>query len=350
MMKNTYRFAIFGICLSLMLLNVHLMPVCTSKPLNSGFAYDNGGWVAYWDYENGMKEFNKVYTQLNSVSYFAVSFDEKFKLVLPDKCQEFSKKVAQRRTVKKYLTVVNDVLKANGGAIPKDRGILEHVWESEESTTAHVQDLLRQVKGNGYDGLEVDYEAFWQNSMLVRKYERFLEILWNQAQSRKIPLRVILEPSVPFNTVKLPQGPEYVVMCYNLYGTHSSSGGPKADKVFLERTLSRMSMVPEPRAVALATGGCLWQSNKKPRFVNEEEALQLEKKLKVEAKRDVSSQALYFLAEDEKGNTLECWYADAQTINFWKRRSLDYNVDGISIWRFGGNKDVNSFYPGLMTN
>lgn len=350
MMKKTYKFAIFGICLSLMLLNVRLMPICISKPATSSISFDNGGWVAYWDYDGGLKEFNKVYSQLNSISYFALSFNENFKLILPDHCQDFSKKVSQRHNVKKYLTVVNDVLKGNGGAIAKDRNVLEHVFRDEESTEAHVQDLLRQVKANGYDGIEIDYEAFWQNSMLVRKYERFLELLWSDAQSKKVPVRVVLEPSVPFNIIKLPRGPEYVVMCYNLYGTHSSSGGPKADKLFLEKTLSRMSMIPEPRSVALATGGCLWQSGKKPRFVNEDEALQLQKRFKAEVKRDISSQALYFLTTDDKGNTYECWYADAETINFWKRRSLDYNVDGISIWRFGGNNDASSFYPGLMTN
>ena len=318
--------------------------------------FDGNAWVTYWDFDRGLKEAVKIQTQLNSVSYFAAAFDKNNKIILMGPAQKFTaqKFTRYKAEIRKYLTVVNDVYKdvnnPLGESIEKDTEVLFSLFETDDTMRNHVHDLLAGTKKHRFDGLEIDYENIWKNPQLAKKFVRFLEVLIPAADEAMIPLRVILEPGIPVTEYKLPEGPEYVIMCYNLFGTHSTSGGAKADIDFLEKMLKKVSRLPRPRSVALATGGCVWQEGRKPYFVTELEARDLQQQLQAAAHRDPFSEAMTFSGKDAGGKSVECWFADAKTIIAWKRQALDYGVDGISLWRLGGNHKIQEYYPGIMEN
>ena len=316
--------------------------------------FNGNAWVTYWDFDQGLKEAAAIQTQLNSVSYFAAAFDKNNRIILMGPVAKFTGKqfTRYRAEVKKYLTVVNDVYKdvhnPAGESIEKDTEVLSELFRSEETNRAHVAELLNVVKKNGFDGLEIDYENIWKSPVIAGKFVRFLEILVSEADKAGIPLRVVLEPAVPVTNYKLPEGPEYVLMCYNLFGSHSTAAGPKADDRFLDKMLLKVKQLPRPHSVALATGGCVWQEGKRPYFVTEQEALALQKKLKVSLQRDSFSAAQHFNGKNAEGKNVECWFADAKTLIAWKRQVLDFGVDGISLWRLGGNYKIEEYYPGIM--
>ena len=325
--------------------------------------FDGNAWVTYWDFEQGLKEAVKVQSQLNSVSYFAAVFDGNGKPMIMGHAHNFigKKLVRYRAKINKYLTVVNDVYldihNPKGESIAKDTQVLLKLFQNEETIRAHIADLFAIVKKNRFDGLEIDYENLWKDPVVARNFMHFLEILVPMAEEEKIPLRIVLEPGfsefetpidLAENKFEFPEGPEYVVMCYNLFGTHSKLAGPKADIKFLDRMLVKTSQLPRPHSVALAVGGCVWQEGKTPYYVTENEAVQLAKTLKAEIKRDDSSQALHYNGRNSSGKNVECWFADARTIIAWKRQALDYGVDGISLWRLGGNHKIEKYYPGIM--
>ena len=316
--------------------------------------FDGNAWVTYWDFDRGMKEAVKIQSQLNSVSYFAAAFDKNNKMIMVGPATKFTAQKFKRykAEIRKYLTVVNDVYKdvnnPSGESIEKDTEVLFSLFESDETIQNHARDLLAGVKKHGFDGLEIDYENIWKNPQLAKKFVRFLGLLTPAAEEAKIPLRVILEPGIPVTDYKLPEGPEYVIMCYNLFGAHSIEAGAKADIDFLEKMLKKVSRLPRPHSVALATGGCVWQEGKRPYFVTELEARALQKQLEATARRDPFSGAVTFSAKDADGKTVECWFADAKTIIAWKRQVMDYGVDGISLWRLGGNYKIEEYYPGIM--
>ena len=308
--------------------------------------FNGNAWVTYWDFDQGLKEAVTIQTQLNSVSYFAAAFDKHNKIILMGPVAKFTGKqfTRYRAEVKKYLTVVNDVYKdvhnPAGESIEKDTDVLSELFRSDDRIRAHVADLLSVVKKTGFDGLEIDYENIWKYPIIAGRFVKFIEILVPEAEKSGIPLRVILEPGIPVANFKLPEGPEYILMCYNLFGSHSSEAGPKADDRFLDKMLAKVGQLPRPHGVALATGGCVWQEGKRPYFVTEQEALALQKSLKVSLHRDPFSAAQHFNGRNAEGKKVECWFADAKTIISWKRQALDYGVDGISLWRLGGNYKI----------
>lgn len=324
--------------------------------------FDGNAWVTYFDFDQGLKEAVKVQSQLNSVSYFAAVFDGKDKLMLMGHPHKFigQKFVRYKAKIGKYLTVVNDVYKdihnPKGESVLKDTQVLLNLFQNETTVRAHVAELFAVVKKYRFDGLEIDYENIWKDPVVAKKYMKFLEILVPMAEEANIPLRIILEPGflefeepvdAPDFKLEFPEGPEYVVMCYNLFGTHTRLAGPKADVRFLDRMLVKTGQLPRPHSVALALGGCVWREGKAPYYVTEKEALQLARQIRAEIKRDDNSKTQHFNGKTPEGKNVECWFADSKTIIAWKRQVLDAGVDGISLWRLGGNYKIEEYYPGL---
>ena len=74
-----------------------------------------------------------------------------------------------------------------------------------------------------------------------------------------IRLRVVLPWDAP-KYAALPAGPEYTVMCYNLFGYHSGPG-PKADVPFLTETCALYQNQPYTTRMAFANGGFAWRDS-----------------------------------------------------------------------------------------
>lgn len=332
-----------------------LLPLHSEAKPRPQPVFDNNAWVASWDYQSGLNEARTISSQLTSVSYFGAALDKQGHVVVLGEAKDLAQASLPRyrMVITRYLSVVNDVYE--NPAEPqsqtklKDTDILEDLLATPESRQAHIQDLFQTMKTYGYTGLEIDYERVWRNPLVAFRYVKFIQELAQAAEKENIPLRIILEPSVPANHLVFPAGPEYVIMCYNLYGTHTKEAGPKADKEFIDTVLSRMDRLPRPHSIAFATGGCVWESGKPVRFVTEKEARQLQAKTGAKAVRDENSGALSFTSQ--KGQeTLTCWYADAQTLNQWKHQALEHGTDGISLWRLGDNFHIAEYYPGLVNN
>lgn len=297
-------------------------------------------WLAYWDLEAGEKDLAKVSKKLEKLSYFGAYFDKDGRLFLPkelsDKRTELQKQKVGYQT---YLTFINDKQNADGSAVMKDIDILKRLFADEPSMDKHIAEIIAMTKQGGYDGIEIDYERIWKDEKVGQAFIRFTEKLYEQAIKQDLDLRVILEPGTPFTSVDFPRGPEYVVMLYNLHGLHNSPG-PKADKEFIQKKVKQMAALPGEKAVALSTGGCLWGDNGEKRFLTEVEARTLAATYGVQQKRDEDSQCLVF-AYKEKGVAYQVWYADSKTLQYWIVAAQEQGVNQISLWRLGGNVDIN---------
>ena len=300
-------------------------------------------WTAYWDMEKGMKEYKDIHNQLSSLSYFAASFREDGHLVVPEEVQS-AKKKTKNASVQSYLTFVNDLTKPDGKSVEKDLGVLRQVLADDAVMDQHIAEIISLTEQGKYDGIEIDYEGEWKDADLFAKYLDFTYKLTTAAIHHQLKLRIVLEPSVPFDA-GFCQGPQYVVMLYNLYGTHSGPG-PKANRAFIQKVINKMQSLPGDKAAAFSTGGCVWENvsllgsaNGKKHFIDEVEAKRLETKYKASPQRDADSACLHF-DYDEKGQHYEVWYADSETLNAWITVAADQGIQNISLWRLGSNTDI----------
>ena len=301
------------------------------------------GWMAYWDMPSALKEYKEIQGRMESICYFAAYFDADDHLVVPPEVAEAKKQQKKGRQLT-YLTIVNDSDRGEKGKTEKDISVLYHVLGSEASMDEHIQEIISLTKAGGYDGVEIDYEKFWKDAELKQEFMDFTYRLSTETIRNGLKLRIVLEPSAPFDA-GFCQGPEYVVMLYNLYGTHSGPG-PKANGDFIQKTIDKMAVLPGKKIADFSVGGCVWEGKGplgiipgKKRFLTEAEAQQLLKKYGAKESRDPESACMVFKYEDG-GRHYTVWYADSETLNAWITVAAERGIDNISLWRLGSNTDI----------
>lgn len=274
---------------------------------------------------------------LSSVQVFAAYFDHTNHLFYTPENKEAIPKImkiaAQGSAVNVDLSIVNDQFKKDGTAIQKDSELITKLMSTAKSRRAHIKDIVNMVNEYDFHGVEIDYEKIkdedWDN------VSAFYEELYQKLKSMGKPLRIVLEPRAPIEKINLPKGPTYVMMAYNLYGSHSGPG-PKADFAFIDKMAKKMDQLPGEHAMAFATGGFDWPATGKIVALTEQEAFKLSKKSLRPPKRDAASGALYFDYLDEKKGKHTVWYADGKTLSQWIDQSKKAGYYKVALWRLGG--------------
>lgn len=298
-------------------------------------------WLAYWDLDAGEKDLARIGNKLDKLSYFGGYFDKNDHVFIPkelsEKKNDLTKKKGKYET---YLTFVNDRQNADGTVTMKDTEVLRRLFADDAAMDKHIDELIALTLQGGYDGIEIDYERVWKDETIGRSFLNFVGRTYEKALKKNLKLRVVLEPSAPFSDTRFIKGPQYVVMFYNLYGLHSAPG-PKANKEFIENTVTRMKALPGEKAVAFSTGGCMWGDNGEKSLLTEVEAKTFAAVYGVESRRDEESQCAVFDFKDRRGVTYQVWYADVQTLKYWISITKQRGESNICLWRLGGNVDMN---------
>lgn len=314
---------------------------------NSGSYVDNSSnslngikistWVTYWDLPS--KTFSEnMPGDIKNVSYFAANFNENNELVVPDKLKDFYNNTKDYN-FKKYLTIVNDVIKSDGSSIQKDTEVLKMILYDKSSRENNINQIVNLAIQYGFDGIEIDYERLKKDMTLWENFIPFINELYSKASEKGLDLRVVLEPNIPFENLNFEKGPTYVMMCYNLHGGFSDPG-EKANPEFIISLIEGMNKYDVKKDFALATGGFDWpegvsdstDGNGKVKSVTENEAKSLIREYNAEAIRDEESKYLYFKYKDEDNINYEVWYADNETLNYLASFILKEGYD-VSLWR-----------------
>ncbi len=297
-------------------------------------------WSVYWDSKRVTQYAHGVNRDISGVSYFAAYFDKDKKLFIPDGVSQAREEMDQAYGDKKltsYLSFVNDLLKADGSASLKDTELLYHLLSSKEARRSHINDILKMAESERMDGIEIDYEAIRKDMNLWNLFVVFIDELYEQAESKNLLVRVILEPGAPVEEIDLTEGPEYVLMCYNLYG-YGTSPGPKADGEFLLSMVKKAEHIPGEVGFAVSCGGFdfLTSSDGVEQITTEAAKKNQEFLGGKTVRRDEDSKAVVYNYGDDSGRDHEVWYSDNETLDFWYGILESAGVKRLSLWRLGG--------------
>lgn len=296
-------------------------------------------WIVYWDLNSGEKDLARIGKRVGKLVYFAAYFDELDRLFVPPQLQELKNEHLRKRNhAETYLSVVNDKKNISGTIVLKDVDLLKRVLATDELIEKHIEDIINLAKKGEYDGIEIDYERIWKDEFLSKQFVKFANRIALKSRDTQLKLRIVLEPGAPFALKQFAKGPEYVVMFYNLFGTHSGPG-PKANTEFINKLLVQMAELPGEKTAAFSLGGCIWGSDGKKQYITEQEAITHAKAYEAVPKRDEASQSLYFQYENDNV-TYQIWFADVKTINHWKMLAEAKGVTNIALWRLGGNPEI----------
>jgi len=300
---------------------------------------DLSAWVAEWEMKSGLYEAGSNINIFSSFQIFAVYFDENDEPMLSSNLKEWlndaAKWLAANGNPELYLTVVNDY-KREKEVIYKDPNLVWRFLATQESRAKHLETILGLIDLGPFTGIDLDYERVKPSDWSV--YLKFCEDLHHALNSRGKKLRVVLEPKREYYTAPFPEGPEYVVMAYNLFGLHTKVPGPKADPKFIVNLarLCRSQMKQLPR-FAMATGGFLWRGDGKIEGHNERKMMEIARQERVTPVRDENSQYLV-LTYPVKGKNDVGWFADGVTLEYVMETARMEGFETFALWRLGGNK------------
>ena len=296
-------------------------------------------WPVYWDTDTIMSELEVMQDKINTVCYFAAYFDADNNPFIPDETLQTMQQINAVYGDKgwnTYLTFVNDKVLSDETSSLKDTQLLYDLLSQPDNREKHIDNILNMVTSNGFKGIEIDYEAIKSDMNLWQLYVTFIDELTSEAEKRDVDVRVVLEPNVPVDSLQFPSGPEYVVMCYNLYG-YGTNPGPKADKNFLIEMAHLLDELPAPGNMAFSLGGFDFASDGTVAQLTEKECVDLLNASESTATRDNNSHDVVFQYQGSDGMTHEVWYADNDTLQFWMGIGKSCGYHRFSIWRLGRN-------------
>lgn len=277
-------------------------------------------WCAYWDTSNVVIDTLKSKeSTLEIVSYYAAYYNGDILYVPTELEQVFQK--TKSYAFKKYITVVDDM--ENKSSLTKDT-IIEQKLRNEETIKEHVKELVSMVKQYQFDGLELDYQSLNDRQKLWPNYISFINKLLAALNKEDKGLRIMISDKTPFKSISLPNGPKYVMRCYDLFH-NKTKPGPKADRDYLESIKKQTSSIKNLE-YALAIGGYDW--GKETVSLTVKEAIQLAKKKRVEIKRDSSGACYYQYSQEKITHTI--WYSDEKSIQSWQEM-LKTRI--VSVWK-----------------
>lgn len=342
MKQNRFKAIIFIIVIIMVLITIGFTLSKNNKEIenienNIGkeevLSYSNlSSWVVYWDLDVN-KEVEYFGDSLENLCYFAGNFNENNKIYINQDILNYYNKT-KNANYNKYITIVNDKVFEDGSSSLKDIELLEEILFNEENMYNHIEEIINLARDNGFNGIEIDYEQIKDNRKLWDSFMIFISKLYERCNEENLKLRVLLEPTIPFDDIKFAEGPTYVMMCYNLHGGFSGPG-EKANESFIKELIKKMSSVPGEKNFAIATGGFDWDSEGKAKSVTEIEARSKIAEYDAKVERDKDSNYLVFKYEDENNISHEVWYADNVTISRLAKVIKDSGYD-VSLWRLGG--------------
>lgn len=288
-------------------------------------------WCVYWDGNSAQAAAENI-SKYDELILFGCIYEENYTLHIPEALEQlYGEFPKSDQETKIYLSFINDVMQEDGTARQKSPEFLEQVLKDDALGDKLIDDMVSQTKKWGLDGIELDYENIQKGDNLWDDYLRFLARLYDRTEQEELLLRVVLGAYTPVEEYTFISGPQYVVMCYNLYGTHSGPG-PKADMDFLKEMVERYSEMDV--AFAIANGGFEWdEQGKIVRSLTTDNAQKQAEDNAVKPERDGSGALYYTYAAQDGQHTV--WYGDDETMRQWEERLVQCSGHDIAVnlWR-----------------
>lgn len=306
-------------------------PADEEKQLSAlkGLGGDVYVWAAYWDITGTVRTISRNRESIDRVGIFAAWYPDGENLALSDEAIAAARHLSSLDDADRqprYLTIVNDTKKAQ-----KSVSLLERLIGDAEKAERTADSIAEMAEKYDCAGVEIDFEKIRKDMPLWDKFILFEKKMMQRCGEKGLTLRILLEPSTPVEKIDLPDGPEYVVMCYNLYG-YGTEPGPKADAEFLTALASKFESLGNV-SYALANGGYDFGAADGTASATPSEINKLISDHNASPVRDAGSGALKFTYGSHT-----VWYADAGTLQYWAEilgRAAGRTVD-ISLWRLFG--------------
>ena len=305
------------------------------QPEGTSSKFNISAWITCEDWQEGISDVRSFIGMPDSIQAFAAFFNDDGRLFFTEEGSQMVLALGVREgnnALPVYLTLKNDRMKEDGEWVLKDGSLLKRLLTTENARKKHIDDIVIFARSNGFDGVEVNYENV--NGSAEEGFALFCSALHERLKGLDMKLRVVIDPNSEIDIAALPEGPEYVVIAYDL-GEAGKEPGPRVDEATIARIIPEMDHLPGDKRIAFATGGFDWDAAGNVQEVTEAQAYELSL-FSGDIQRDEGSGMLYFEYPAEDGSTHTIWYADSETLAGWFGLAGSLGYENVALWKMGG--------------
>src|SRR3989344_417084 len=318
-----------------------------SSGVKSPKNFKNLGWIPFWDQEKAFSSFQKnsgVFSHI-SLFWYILREDGSVKKYIYAVEDRNIISYAHSKNVKVLALIANLPDEDEGGDWDYSR--VDKVIETSAARKKHVADLVALSKKNGFDGVNIDYEA-------MREYQKdsftlFIKDLSTALHNNGKILAVALHPKKSEGDPQYSNGSQaqdwkelakYADQLHLMtYGEHwdTSSPGPIASVPWVKSILSYAnSLIPRQKLFAgVPMYGYDWSNTSKARGLTYSDVKNLISKYKPKVLLDSRSQSKHFGYRDSAGVNHTVWFEDKDTIQAKMNLFNNLGISNTAFWRLG---------------
>lgn len=167
-----------------------------------GAQFSYGAWIPYWKKTAAIPETIQHIDALKELSPFAYEVQTKGTIRDAMKLKDVSWLTLMETAGSKGIKIIPSFSWQNGDEIHR-------VLSSSTARTAHINNVLRLVDENDFDGIDIDYEGKKAETNIY--FSKFLTELSKAMHARKKTLVCTIEARTPLSSrfVTIPKKPEY---------------------------------------------------------------------------------------------------------------------------------------------
>lgn len=299
------------------------------------------GWIPYWDQTRALTSVQNnpdVFDQLSPFWYDLGSSGQ----VIPLPNSEDSALISYAKTNgKKLIPLISNEF---------DPVLISNILNSSSLQQTLINNIVNKVVAMDYTGFEIDFENIYSKNQTA--FTTFIRNLAAALHSRGKVLVVTLQAKTSdTNTWNGPGAQDYAaigqaadlirVMAYD-YHWNTSPAGSIAPATWVEQVLAyTVNKVPAAKVVlGVPDYGYDWVGSK-GKGITYSQAITAATTYKATIVEDANN-GPHYTYWDSSGNYHEVWFQNANSVTTLIKLANKYNVNGIAIWRLGG-EDFNIY-------
>ena len=302
------------------------IPATAASSLNRSVS----GWIPYWDQTRAfsMVQNNEdVFDELNPYWY---DFTSSGQLTNLTNAENSSIIAYAQSSGKKLLPMISNEFDGN---------LVSAVINNASSTQTHIANIVNKVTTLGYSGMEIDYENLLSSDRTA--FTSFVQNLASALHAKSKTLTIVVPAKTSatqypaFDYVALGQAADILkIMAYD-YSWSGSTAGSIAPYAWVDKVLAYAVTAINPSKLMLGVPdyGYDWVGTQ-GKGVLYTQAIATAKTYGAVITQDAQNGPHYSYSLN--GLTHTVWFEDAASVSTLFDLANKYNVNGVAIWRLGG--------------
>jgi len=232
-------------------------------------------------------------------------------------------------------------LKTHASVVLMGKEELHQLLSSEKNRSKLIASLKQQVKENGYDGVNIDFELMYPSDASL--YTQFLKELKTALGDQTIVSAAVFARTAndkwatPYDYPQIGKIVDYLVVMSYDYSYPGSAPGPIAPLWWVENVAQYLkTIIPADKILlGMATYGYDWADGLKTKAVTQKTMQDIQSRYKLTQGFDYSSMSPYYTYYDSQGKRHQIWLENQTSLEQKYNVVVNNELAGMSFWRIG---------------